>query len=174
MQVHRQQTVCYRWAAKRVGAGGAWVTDVSIGTTMAVHMATGVLRYNPAPTKISIRRFTRTPAGSTQYATRDRDFQLVQLEPTACTTLIARVTDRWRLARWQTWDRMMAGAPLRFFPWHPQYFDMLKDVGAHGKSHTVFLNHSPAGVADIGSQVRSAFLEAGAAGSVTPSTGTGK
>ncbi|PNH08135.1 Hypersensitive-induced response protein 3 [Tetrabaena socialis] len=44
-----------------------------------------------------------------------------------------------------------------------QYFDTLKDLGAHGKSSTVFLNHNPAGVSEIAAQIRGSFMEATAA-----------
>lgn len=44
-----------------------------------------------------------------------------------------------------------------------QYFDTLRDIGAHGKSSTVFLPHTPGGVADISSQIRNAFLQSAAA-----------
>lgn len=44
-----------------------------------------------------------------------------------------------------------------------QYFDMLKDVGAHNKSSTLFIPHGPGNIADISSQMRTAFLQAGAA-----------
>ena len=40
---------------------------------------------------------------------------------------------------------------------------MLRDVGANNRSSTLFLSHAPGGVADIGSQIRSAFLESSVA-----------
>lgn len=43
-----------------------------------------------------------------------------------------------------------------------QYFDMLRDVGSSNKSSTLFLPHSPAGVADVGAQIRNSFLQASA------------
>ena len=45
-----------------------------------------------------------------------------------------------------------------------QYFDMLKDIGTQSKTATVFTNHSPATVSDVGAQLRQGFLEARAAG----------
>mmetsp|Transcript_13859 Transcript_13859/g.41183 ORF Transcript_13859/g.41183 Transcript_13859/m.41183 type:complete len:151 (-) Transcript_13859:120-572(-) len=39
-----------------------------------------------------------------------------------------------------------------------QYFDMLKDVGAHQNSSTVFLPHGPGAVSDIKSQLRDGLL----------------
>ena len=49
-------------------------------------------------------------------------------------------------------------------PWPAcRYFDMLRDVGANNRSSTLFLSHAPGGVADIGSQIRSAFLESSVA-----------
>jgi len=44
-----------------------------------------------------------------------------------------------------------------------QYFDVLKEVGANNKSSTVFIPHTPGNISDIGSQIRGAFLQAGAA-----------
>lgn len=41
-----------------------------------------------------------------------------------------------------------------------QYFDVLRDIGTGSASHTTFLPHSPAGMGDIMSQMRSALLEA--------------
>jgi regulator of protease activity HflC (stomatin/prohibitin superfamily) len=43
-----------------------------------------------------------------------------------------------------------------------QYFDMLKEVGAHNKSSTLFLPHGPGNLGDITAQLRSVFLQAGA------------
>jgi len=40
-----------------------------------------------------------------------------------------------------------------------QYFDTLKEIGAHGKATTIFIPHSPAGVADVASQVRDGFIQ---------------
>lgn len=45
-----------------------------------------------------------------------------------------------------------------------QYFDMLKDIGTQSKTATIFTNHSPATVSDVGVQLRQGFLEARAAG----------
>ncbi|GFR52051.1 hypothetical protein Agub_g14571 [Astrephomene gubernaculifera] len=45
-----------------------------------------------------------------------------------------------------------------------QYFDTLRDLGAHSRASTVFLNHSPNGINDIAAQIRSSFMEAEAAG----------
>jgi hypothetical protein len=36
-----------------------------------------------------------------------------------------------------------------------QYFDMLKDVGTSNRASTIFLPHSPAGMTDAASQIRS-------------------
>lgn len=41
-----------------------------------------------------------------------------------------------------------------------QYFDMLRDVGGNNRSATVFIPHQPGGISDIGSQIRSGFLQA--------------
>lgn len=41
-----------------------------------------------------------------------------------------------------------------------QYFDTLKDIGAHSKSTTIFVPHSPGGIADIAHQVRDGFMQA--------------
>lgn len=43
-----------------------------------------------------------------------------------------------------------------------QYFDTLKDIGASGKSNTVFLPHAPGSLADLSSQLRNAMLAADA------------
>jgi hypothetical protein len=40
-----------------------------------------------------------------------------------------------------------------------QYFDMLRDVGSHNKSATVFIPHQPGGINEIGNQIRSGFLQ---------------
>ncbi len=42
-----------------------------------------------------------------------------------------------------------------------QYFDALKDIGAHSKNTTILLPHSPASVPDIASQMRDAMIAAG-------------
>ncbi|EFJ46117.1 hypothetical protein VOLCADRAFT_75519 [Volvox carteri f. nagariensis] len=44
-----------------------------------------------------------------------------------------------------------------------QYFDMLRDLGSNKQASTVFLNHSPGGIADVASQIRNSILEANAA-----------
>jgi len=44
-----------------------------------------------------------------------------------------------------------------------QYFDMLRDIGSSNKASTLFLPHSPAGLGDISSQIRDAFLQGNAA-----------
>ncbi len=43
-----------------------------------------------------------------------------------------------------------------------QYFDTLKEIGAQGKSNTIFIPHSPSGVSDIAAQIRNSILEANA------------
>lgn len=43
-----------------------------------------------------------------------------------------------------------------------QYFDMLRDVGANGKSSTLFLNHSPGAIGNVGQELRNAFMQANA------------
>ncbi|KAH6555908.1 hypothetical protein KP509_1Z218400 [Ceratopteris richardii] len=45
-----------------------------------------------------------------------------------------------------------------------QYFDTLKDIGAHSKSSTVFVPHGPGAVSEIAEQIRNGWLQ-GAAGS---------
>jgi regulator of protease activity HflC (stomatin/prohibitin superfamily) len=40
-----------------------------------------------------------------------------------------------------------------------QYFDMLKDVGSHGKASTVFIPHGPGAASDAAAQVRSGMLQ---------------
>ncbi|MCO5607135.1 hypothetical protein L7F22_061328 [Adiantum nelumboides] len=45
-----------------------------------------------------------------------------------------------------------------------QYFDTLKDIGAHSKSSTVFIPHGPGAVSNIADQIRNGWLQ-GAAGS---------
>eukprot|EP01089_Gocevia_fonbrunei_P012300 TRINITY_DN2869_c0_g1_i1.p1 TRINITY_DN2869_c0_g1~~TRINITY_DN2869_c0_g1_i1.p1 ORF type:complete len:179 (+),score=56.32 TRINITY_DN2869_c0_g1_i1:42-539(+) len=42
-----------------------------------------------------------------------------------------------------------------------QYFDTMKDIGAHSKGATVFVEHSPASVSEIAEQVRKGFLQTG-------------
>lgn len=44
-----------------------------------------------------------------------------------------------------------------------QYFDTLRDLGAHGNASTIFLPHSPGGLGDLTAQVRDAMLQARAA-----------
>ncbi|GAX77666.1 hypothetical protein CEUSTIGMA_g5109.t1 [Chlamydomonas eustigma] len=44
-----------------------------------------------------------------------------------------------------------------------QYFDMLRDIGSSNKASTLFLPHSPAGLGDISTQIRDAFLQGNAA-----------
>ena len=41
---------------------------------------------------------------------------------------------------------------------------MLKEVGGQSQSNTVFMNHNPAGLNDVSNSIRSAFMEAKAAG----------
>ncbi|XP_010925359.1 hypersensitive-induced response protein 1 isoform X2 [Elaeis guineensis] len=41
-----------------------------------------------------------------------------------------------------------------------QYFDTMKEIGAHSKSSAVFIPHGPGAVNDIASQVRDGFLQA--------------
>ena len=43
-----------------------------------------------------------------------------------------------------------------------QYFDTLKDIGASGKSNTVFLTHAPGALAHLSEQLREAMLAADA------------
>jgi len=40
-----------------------------------------------------------------------------------------------------------------------QYFDTLKDIGAHSKSTTIFIPHSPGGVSDVTGQIRDGFIQ---------------
>eukprot|EP00894_Picocystis_sp_ML_P003959 jgi/Pico_ML_1/54476/g4817.t2 len=42
------------------------------------------------------------------------------------------------------------------------YFDMMKDVGSNSKTSTVFVPNTPGAVSDVSSQIRNAFLQAGA------------
>jgi len=44
-----------------------------------------------------------------------------------------------------------------------QYFDTLKEIGASGKSSTIFLPHSPGGLADLQQQIATAMMSAHAA-----------
>lgn len=44
-----------------------------------------------------------------------------------------------------------------------QYFDTLRDLGAHSNGTTVFVPHNPGSITDIGSQVREGFMQAAAA-----------
>lgn len=44
-----------------------------------------------------------------------------------------------------------------------QYFDTLKEVGANGRSNTIFLPHTPAGVADVAAQIRAGVMQGEAA-----------
>jgi len=46
-----------------------------------------------------------------------------------------------------------------------QYFDTLKEIGAHSKTSTIFIPHSPGGVSDVAQQVRDGFIQ-GASGSM--------
>ncbi|EFN51252.1 hypothetical protein CHLNCDRAFT_33194 [Chlorella variabilis] len=48
-----------------------------------------------------------------------------------------------------------------------QYFDVLRDIGMTGKSNTVFLDHTPAGVANVSGQIRAGFMQANAADTQT-------
>jgi regulator of protease activity HflC (stomatin/prohibitin superfamily) len=48
-----------------------------------------------------------------------------------------------------------------------QYFDTLKEIGAQGKSNTIFIPHSPGGVSDIASQLRDSMLAANVATKAT-------
>lgn len=41
-----------------------------------------------------------------------------------------------------------------------QYFDTLKDIGLSGKSNTILIPHSPAGMGDISEQMRNAIITA--------------
>lgn len=43
-----------------------------------------------------------------------------------------------------------------------QYFDTLKEIGAQGKSNTIFIPHSPSGVSDMAAQIRDSILAANA------------
>jgi len=50
-----------------------------------------------------------------------------------------------------------------------QYFDTLRDIGAHSNSNTIFIPHSPAGVESVAEQIRNGFMQSGAVGSIHPS-----
>lgn len=39
-----------------------------------------------------------------------------------------------------------------------QYFDMLRDVGGSSKSNTIFMEHSPGGIADVATQIRNVIF----------------
>lgn len=41
-----------------------------------------------------------------------------------------------------------------------QYFDTMKDIGAHSKSSAVFIPHGPGAVRDIATQIRDGLLQA--------------
>merc|ERR1719393_185650 len=41
-----------------------------------------------------------------------------------------------------------------------QYFDMMRDVGAHSKTNAVFLNHSPGALEDLAQAVQKGFMAA--------------
>lgn len=47
-----------------------------------------------------------------------------------------------------------------------QYFDTLRDIGAHSHSSTVFIPHSPAGVESVAEQIRNGFMQSGSVGQV--------
>ena len=51
-----------------------------------------------------------------------------------------------------------------------QYMDMMRDVAGNAKSHVVFLDHSPAGLADLSDQIRRGTLGAAAAESPNGNT----
>ena len=42
-----------------------------------------------------------------------------------------------------------------------QYFDTIKDIGLSGKSNTILIPHSPAGMSDISEQMRNAIITGG-------------
>lgn len=44
-----------------------------------------------------------------------------------------------------------------------QYFDTLKEMGAHGNSNTILLPHSPGALSDLANQIRTAMISADAA-----------
>lgn len=41
-----------------------------------------------------------------------------------------------------------------------QYFDTMRDIGAHSKSSSVFIPHGPGAVADVATQIRNGLLQA--------------
>ena len=41
-----------------------------------------------------------------------------------------------------------------------QYFDTLRDLGAHGKANTLFIPHQPGAIGEITEQLRNGFLQA--------------
>ena len=41
-----------------------------------------------------------------------------------------------------------------------QYFDTMRDIGAHSKSSSVFIPHGPGAVADVATQLRNGLLQA--------------
>lgn len=41
-----------------------------------------------------------------------------------------------------------------------QYFDTLRDLGAHGRANTLFIPHQPGAIGDITDQIRNGFLQA--------------
>ena len=49
-----------------------------------------------------------------------------------------------------------------------QYFDTLKEIGAQGKSNTIFIPHSPGGVSEITAQIRDSILAANSLRNGTP------
>lgn len=51
-----------------------------------------------------------------------------------------------------------------------QYFDMMKDIGEKSKGNTLFIDHSPAAIANLARQIRCGFLEQ----SATPVTRVAK
>ena len=64
--------------------------------------------------------------------------------------------------------------PTLFPPVPPlQYFDVLRDIGMTGKSNTVFLDHTPAGVANVSGQIRAGFMQASAGGAGGQGEGLG-
>jgi hypothetical protein len=41
-----------------------------------------------------------------------------------------------------------------------QYFDTIKDLGSSGKTNTILIPHSPAGMGDLSEQMRNAMITA--------------
>lgn len=41
-----------------------------------------------------------------------------------------------------------------------QYFDTMRDIGAHSKSSAVFIPHGPGAVSDVATQIRNGLLQA--------------